>query len=459
MGATEALAAFAVAGAEMAAQHQREVARALVDTVAVTLAGSGTPGERILHNWCRGESATGPATIWTSGEKCSAATAALMNGTMAHLLDFDDISPSMPLHPSAVLMPALVAAAESWGEAAADPQRFVAAYVVGAAAFRSLADVLPQHVHYARGWHSTSTIGRLAAVAALAALGGLNVQDTRHALGLAASLAAGSRANFGSMTKPLHAGAAARDAVMAVELARAGFTANTEELEASNGFLERYGDPSLAPIGSLAQTLQERLEYWNDAWVTDWGLKRYASCYGTHRGIDAMFQIRSGRPHDLPESIRATLHPRGTRALRSAVPTNGMEAKFSLPYTLAVAWLRGRVALADFTDEAFADPEVQALMRRISVTECAVPPVGPAHFSSGYAVVEASFKDGSSDSARVETTHGNHADPLTDAELRQKVAECVAAGGYAPELAEKLIESVTSSTGPAFTSVIPRRNS
>lgn len=455
MGATEVLAAFAVAGAEVVSRHSEEVARALVDTVAVTLAGAGAPGEQILGSWCRNESSSGPATIWSSGEKSSASLAALMNGTVAHLLDFDDISPSMPLHPSAVLMPALVAAAESWGEAAATSERFIASYIVGAAAFRSLADVLPQHVHYARGWHSTSTIGRLAAVAALAALGGLDVQTTRHALGLVSSLAAGSRPNFGSMTKPLHAGTAARDAVMAVELARSGFTANTEELEASKGFLERYGDPSLAPIGSLAQTLQERLDYWSDAWVTDWGLKRYASCYGTHRGIDAMLHIRRERPHDTPASVHVTVHPRGTRALRSAAPTNGMEAKFSLPYTLAVASVRGRVSLADFTDKAFADPSIQTLMAHITVSESKVPP----GVAGGYAVVEASYGDGSTSSARVEITHGHYADPLTDSELQEKVADCVSAGGYAPELAEELINAVTRSPGPAFTSVIPRRNS
>ena len=90
------------------------------------------------------------------------------------------------------------------------------------------------------------------------------------------------------MTKPFHAGTAARDAVMALELAEAGFTANPDELEAPNGFLDRYGDPELAPVGSVAETLEERLEYWADAWVENWGLKRYPACYGTHRGIDAV---------------------------------------------------------------------------------------------------------------------------------------------------------------------------
>jgi 2-methylcitrate dehydratase PrpD len=459
IGTTEVLAEFAAAGSPATVDHSAEVARALIDTVAVTLGGAETPGERILRSWSRAESPSGPATLWTSGEKTAASTAALVNGTVAHLLDFDDISPSMPLHPSAVLMPALVAVGEARGT---DPADFTMAYDVGAAAFRALADVLPQHVHYARGWHSTSTIGRLAAVAALTRLLGLNVRTARHALGIASSLASGSRPNFGSMTKPLHAGAAARDAVMAVELAEAGFTANPAELEAPNGFLERYGDPAEAPIGSPAQTLDERLEYWTDAWVQDWGLKRYASCYGTHRGIDAMLTIRQARvqdgPIDCPVNVRATLHRRGTRPLRRTTPTTGTEAKFSLEYTLAVAYLRGCVTLEDFTEQAFADTQVRALMNAVTVEESEVPPVGPEDYSTGFTVVEATFVDGTTQAARVEVTHGQSTDPLTDDELREKVVDCVLAGGYRAALADQIIEAVTGAPGPAFTSVIPRRN-
>lgn len=456
-GATEVLAAFAVAGTHAAPRHLAEVARALIDTVAVTLGAAGSPGENILRTWSRGESSDGPATVWTSGEKTSASTAALVNGTVAHLLDFDDICPSMPLHPSAVLMPALVAAAESWGGNAGNPQRFASAYVVGAAAFRALADVLPQHVHYARGWHSTSTVGRLACVAALATLGGFDVPTTRHALGLVASLAGGSRPNFGSMTKPLHAGAAARDAVMAVELARAGFTANPGEMEAPGGFLDRYGDPSLAPAGSAAQTLEERLEYWSESWVHDWGLKRYASCYGTHRGIDAMLRLRERRPGQVPVAITATLHTRGSRPLRTTAPTTGTEAKFSLEYTLAVACLRGRVTLDDFTAQAFADQQVQELMGVVQIGEADIPPVGPAEFSTGFTVVQAAYADGTVLSERVEITHGQYSDPLTREELREKVADCVAAGGYQEGLADEIIQAVAGEPGPHFTSIIPGR--
>lgn len=456
-GATEVLAEFAVSGVLAAADRTEAVTRALIDTVAVSLGASGEEGERILREWALRESPSGPCTVWTSGETTTPSIAALVNGTAAHLLDYDDISPSMPLHPAAVLMPALVAVAEARGATTA---RFVQAYEVGSAVFRAVADVLPQHVHYARGWHSTSTVGRLAAVAALARLMASDVGVVRNALGIVASLAAGSRPNFGTMTKPFHAGAAARDAVMALELAEAGFTGNPDELDAPGGFLERYGDAEVAPVGSAAQALGERLEYWADAWPGDAGLKRYPSCYGTHRSIDALLELRRTAPDagQLPTSITATVHPRGTRALRPGLPATGTQGKFSLEYTLAVAWLRGDVTLDDFTDETFNDPQAQALLRTVTISESAVPPHGPAEFSTGYSVVELTFADGSTRAARTEVTHGTATDPLTDAELRGKFIDCCAAGGYDVDVANRVIAAITAEPGAAFTSSIPRRS-
>ncbi|MFD2768039.1 MmgE/PrpD family protein [Micromonospora eburnea] len=453
-GVTEVLANFAVGEDTPHGDHAAEVSRALVDTVAVSVGAAGTDGERILRTWAERETAAGPATVWTSGRGTSASLAALVNGTAAHLLDYDDISPSMPLHPSAVLMPALVAVAETRD---VPPERFVDAYDVGAATFRAVAEVLPQHVHYARGWHTTSTVGRVAVVAALARLVDARPDVARNALGIAASLVAGSRQNFGSMTKPLHAGTAARDGVLALELAEAGFTANPSELESAGGFLERYGDPDLSPVGSTADTLGERLEYWIDAWIDDWGLKRYPSCYATHRGIDAILQLRGRLAGRVPTSITATLHPRGTRALRDSAPATPTQAKFSLEYTLAAAYLRGDVALADFTDDGFDDPAVHALMGSVTVRENPVPPAGPAGFTTGYTVVQLAFADGTTASARVDVTHGQSSRPLTDVELRTKFQDCCAAGGLGAEETERLYAAVADRPGPAFTASIPRK--
>ncbi|MFY9634163.1 MAG: MmgE/PrpD family protein [Cellulosimicrobium cellulans] len=443
-GATGVLAAFAAGSVKASRSHADEVSHALVDTVGVAVGAAKQPGDQILRAWSAAEGASGQATIWTSGETTSASMAALVNGAAAHLLDYDDISPSMPMHPSAVLFPALLAVAEP---RRISGERLVSAYDVGAATFRALADLLPQHVHYARGWHTTSTVGRLAAVAALARLVGAGEDVTRNALGMASSLAAGSRPNFGSMTKPFHAGAAARDAVMALELAEAGFTANINELEAPAGFLERYGDPELAPLGDAGETLGERLEYWLESWPGDWGLKRYPACYGTHRGIDAVLGLRAEVAGRTAQAIRATVHPRGTRPLVAYPPKDATAAKFSLEYALATALVRGEVRFSDFTEDAFADGAVRAVMARVTVAESAIPPLGEAGFTSGYAVVDVELEDGETLSRRIDITRGDARNRLSGVEVRSKFLDCADFGGLSKDAAVELYKALSALTG------------
>jgi len=450
-GLTSVLAAFAAGDETARGEHEDLLGRILVDTVASAVASAHEPAERILQNWAAGEGTSGRATVWTTGRTASAATAALLNGTAGHQLDYDDISPSMPIHPSTVLIPALFAVAEQRGLGTG---RLLQAYDIGAAVFRAVADLLPQHVHYARGWHTTSTVGRLAAVAALVRLVEATPETARHAFGIVASTAAGSRPNFGSMTKPLHAGLAARDAVIAVDLAEAGFTANPHELESDAGFFDRYGDPELAPLGDPDETLVERLEYWLDAWPTDWGIKRYPACYGTHRSIDAGLALRDRLTDTAIREVRITVHPRGTRALVAFPPASATAAKFSAEYAVSVALLRGAVLLADFTDEAFVDPEVTGLMHAVSIAESAEPPVGAPTFSGGYSVVEVVTQDGERHAERVDVTRGDGRNPLSDAELRDKFDDCCATGGLTAEAASALHTAlVTASRGGALQNV------
>jgi 2-methylcitrate dehydratase PrpD len=444
VGLTRVLADFAAGGAEALSDHTAEVTRALVDTVGVAVASTAEPAERMLQSWAVREGSTGRATVWTTGRSTSASMAALLNGTSGHQLDYDDISPSTPMHPSTVLVPALLAAAE---DRALDGSRVVEAYDVGAATFRAVAELLPQHVHYARGWHTTATVGRLAAVAALVRLTGACSETAQHALGIVSSLVAGSRLNFGSMTKPLHAGCAARDAVMAFELAESGFTANPDELEAPDGFFERYGDPDLAPVGDPSETLAERLEHWVEAWPGDWGIKRYAACYGTHRGVDAALELRSRVDPAAVQAITVTVHPRGTRALVAFPPESATEAKFSLEYTVASALVRGPLRLADFEEASFADAGVRELMGKVVVSESADPPTGPASFSGGYAVVEVVDESGRQEVARVDLTRGDARDPLSDRELLDKFADCCQMGGFSHAASARLHRALTDFVG------------
>lgn len=430
LGATGVLARFAAA-APAGATTEASTLTALVDTVAVAIAGRAADAAEVVAGWLDDEEhARGPAAVWGAGGFRSPASAALLNGTAAHALDWDDAVPSMAMHPGAVLFPAMLAQAARWPKVSG--RELVAAYDTGNAVFRSVAELLPDAVHYGRGWHTTATVGRLAATAAAARLGRLDETRTRHALGIAASCAAGSLANFGTMTKPLHAGLAARDAVAAVALAERGCTANEEQLEHPKGFFALYGDPE----EDLADRLTARLEYWAAHWPEDWAVKRYPSCYATHRAIDAARWLRAeaGFPAaDEVAGVRVGVHPDGLRPLISHPPRTGLEGKFSLPYTVTLTLLRGTVRLADFTDDALggtlAAPATAALMTRIEVAES--PAVRGAE-------VELTLSGGRRLVRRAEVSHGDARDPLRAAEFNGKTREALGAAGWTAGEAEML---------------------
>lgn len=433
-GATEAIASFA-AGAHARCRGGDEgptaVAAALVDTVGVALGGWDSAPVRLLERWLAGQGHAGTGTAWGSGRQLPPAQTALLNGTAAHALDWDDASPSMAMHPSAVLVPALLAAA-----APGEPvPGLAAAYGAGAAVFRAVGEALPHRVHYGRGWHTTATVGRLAATAALARLHRLDVARTRHALGLAASCAAGSIANFGTMAKPLHAGQAAYDAVTSAGLAAAGFTANPAQLEDRGGFFGLYG----AVAGP--RDLTARLHHWEEHWPRDQVVKRYPACYGTHRAIDAALGLRAGAPAGRIVRADVTVHTGGTRPLLDRLPHDATEARFSLEYTLALALVHGRVEPAAFTARAFtgrnpADVRVRDLAQRVTVAEAP----GPEH-----AEVRLGLADGTHRTRRVETTYGSAQNPLSTADFDAKfTAATQLPGRDAAALAHRLRAVVTA---------------
>jgi 2-methylcitrate dehydratase PrpD len=339
------------------------------------------------------------------------------------------------MHPAAVLLPALVARA---GQTPVTTDAFVAAYSVGSAVFRAVSEVLPLDVHYGRGWHNTSTTGRLAATAALATLARLDVDTTRHALGAAASMASGSLANFGTMTKPLHAGLAARDAVMAVALAERGFTARPTQLEATGGFFALFGDTDDRTLAELP----ERLRRWEDAWTDDWAIKRYPSCYGTHRAIDAVLDLRAEFNPDAISSVEVTVHRGGLKPLLSHLPKTGLEGKFSLPYTVARALRTGQVRLSDFTDEAVLDPAMGELVESVVVREGDDPEQAGA--ADPFTVLTVHTRDGASYTRRVDISRGDSRNPLTAVELEDKAIDAFASVGWSAEQSRRLVADVTA---------------
>jgi 2-methylcitrate dehydratase PrpD len=416
--ATGALARFAV-HADALPEHAA-VVTALVDTVGVAVAGTGTDASALLTAWADTEPTTGPAAVWGRGTFRAPAQAALLNGTAAHALDWDDASPSMAMHPSAVLFPALLAQA---AVTRADGATLVAAYGVGAAAFRAVSQTFPLAEHNRRGWHNTATTGRIAACAALARLTGLDEMRTRQALGIVASMASGSTANFGTMTKPLHAGLAARDAVTAVGLACRGFTANTHQLDAGGGFFAQFGTGA----AELTAGLGDRLDHWATEWPADTAVKRYPSCYGTHRAIDATLAARAGLladgDLDTVTDVHVRVRPGSLRPLIDHVPGTGLEGKFSLEYTVAVALLHGDVGLDDFTDDAVHRPAVRTLMHRVRGEEA------PAVAEMPGAEVRVTAGAGPSVTARADVARGDASNPLSPEETEDKFAGALAGVG------------------------------
>lgn len=433
--ATAALAAFACAKTPAPVGDGRHVARALLDTVGGAMAASDAPPDRLLRAWIAKEGGAGNCAVWTSGRDASAVAAALVNGTAAHALDWDDVSPGSAMHPSAVLIPALMAYADG---SEVSGRALVAAYGIGAAAFRAVAQALPRLEHYRRGWHTTSTVGRLAAVAALANVSHLDEEATHNAFGLCASMAGGTLANFGTMTKPLHAGLAARDALMAVQLSAEGFTANPEQLEAPGGFFEIFGGGDSARLARLSG----QLEAWRAQWSEDWAQKRYPACYATHRAIDAVLHLRTEAAGRIPCQIEVVVEPGGLRPLRMRPPSTGTEAKFHLGYVLAVAYLRGDVRLDDFTDSAVYDAATQELLATVSAHESDSPPQGASRYDAGYTVVSMKFFDGEVRSCRVDHTYGDAQHPLEDEDLERKFADGCSVRGLSQEFARELADAV-----------------
>jgi 2-methylcitrate dehydratase PrpD len=393
--------------------HGRE---AVVDTIGVAIAADREPSFTILASTVGAGSTSGEATVLPTRTRTSASQAALLNGTAGHALDYDDVIDEMKGHPSVVLVSALLALAEANGNTG---REFLQAYVVGIEVACAVARGLPVEAHYRMGWHATATVGILGAVAGACRLLHLDEPRTRNALGMAASMASGSRQNFGTMTKPLHAGLTARDAVLAAQLAANGFTADQDQLERPLGYFRQYGvdpDPG-AVIDALAGPrvlLQHGLS-----------VKKYPCCYNIHRAADAALALYArGVRADAVRSVTMTVEPGGLQAIIHHRPTTGLQGKFSGEYVLAACLLDGRVGLSTFSDQSVRRAEAQDLVRRVTIQEAASPPIGPTTFDHAYAVVDVMRSDGTIVSERCDVPRGDARAPLSPSELEAKFRDC-----------------------------------
>jgi 2-methylcitrate dehydratase PrpD len=382
VGATDAVADW-IANVDrtvIPAAARRAAADVSFDVLGTMLAGAVQPLGRIVAGYEQELGGTPQSSVVVSGHRTSAAHAAYVNGTLGHALDFDDTNGIA--HDAAMLFPSLLALCEREhlsGEALID------AYTVGFEVGQRLSRGLPRGT---QPFHKMPTFGRIATAAACARLLGLNRHKTTMALGIAGSLASGLTHNHGTMTKPLHGGIAARDGVMAAELAARGFTAGDRILEHPLGFMTAF-------CGENAD-LQALLANLGNPFVihTTVGIKKYPCGAANHPIIDTIFALMDehGFSHTDVEEVEVqqsfeshyVMYPR---------PATGLEAKFSINYCAAAALVHRRVDLNSFTDEAVKDPDVLAMMERVRVRVLTKWEVGldkadqnwPVGFSSGYA--------------------------------------------------------------------------
>jgi len=254
---------------------------AFIDTIGVALAGIVEDGPRILMTVPGVATSQGPSLIYATATRTSVLDAALVNGTAAHALDYDDVSGALGGHPSVMLIPPMLALAEQVGASGRD---LALAYVVGYETACRIARGVHFH-HYDKGWHPTATLGIFGTAAAAARLLRFAPEQTAMALGLAASLAAGLKANFGTMTKPLHVGHSVRNGLFAALMVKQGFTANPAALDAKQGFLDVFNGPG-------TYDTQRMLADWYAPLEVDGGgepgLKPYPCCGSTHASIARM---------------------------------------------------------------------------------------------------------------------------------------------------------------------------
>ena len=388
-----------------------------MDAIGVALAGRVENATRILLRTPGIATAPGRSLVFGTGIRTSALDAALVNGTAAHALDYDDFSGIMGGHHTVPLLPPLVALAE---EQALSGAKVLLAYVVGVEVEIRMARALGFH-HYDKGWHPTSTIGTFGAAAAVAHLLGLNLAQTTVALSIAASMAAGIKANFGTMVKPLHAGQCARNGLLAALLAERGFDANEFALEHSQGFLNEFNGPGTFEVGKLFENWASPLEI-EGATIA---LKQFPCCGSTHPAISMMLQLVREEKITAADVQKIEILPHGRRLRHTNTPQpqSSLEAKFSVQYVCARALLNGALRLRDFEDDAYAQPEIRRLL---AITEARPHPdmADDAPHQWG-AEVTVWLTGGRRLSRRVDQLVGRGGDsPMTRDEMWDKFEDC-----------------------------------
>jgi 2-methylcitrate dehydratase PrpD len=405
MGATRELAQFVVETRpdDIPADILHQAKRDAINVIGVAVYSAKDPSLPHLLDLFDAEGSNPRASVWATGVRTSLQNAALANGYLAHLEDYDDTHFPTVLHPSAPTVPAAYAIGEL---RRASGREVLTAISLGIEVSCRLAMAVHPW-HYDAGWHITGTIGTFGGIAAAARAMGLSVDQTVAAFGIAGTQAAGVREVFGSMTKPMHAGRAAQAGVGAALLAKQGFTSTDTILEGRRGYV------AVASAGSdLARATDGLGSRWE---LVNNGLKPYACGVVSHASIDAAVALRDGGKLDIA-SIRAIdveVHPLVRELMFRPDPRAGLEGKFSCQHAIAAGLIDGAAHPAQFSDEKVRDPRFVALRAKVNF-------IDTPSFEEEEARMRITLADGSVLENYVEHCTGSPHNPMPDAMLSDK---------------------------------------
>ncbi|MFN7088036.1 MAG: MmgE/PrpD family protein [Burkholderiales bacterium] len=418
--------------------------RSILDGIGLALAGNAAESGHLVRRYLKtlGCPTDKGATVIGTNMKLPARFAAFANGIAIHADDYDDTQLAVAkdrvygllTHPTAPALPPVLALGERDNRTGRD---VLTAYQLAVEVETKIAEAINPR-HYDHGFHSTATIGTIAAAAGASRMLGLDVEQTRRALGIGASQAAGLRENFGTMTKPFHPGRAAESGIVAADLAKMGWTATPIVLEAGRGFFQAAGG------GYDAAAIEGKLgKPWTFAFPGV-SIKPHPSGSLTHPGMGLMLDLI--RSHDIRPAQVVKVKVGTNRHMPNALihhrPKNELQAKFSMEFCMAILLLERKAGLAEFTDKVVNRPDVQKMIEKIEFG------VHPEAEAAGYekmtTLIDIELADGRRIGGRADFGKGSPANPMSDEELADKFRECAAWGRLPRANAEKVIDLVFS---------------
>ncbi|MCH8280689.1 MAG: MmgE/PrpD family protein [Chloroflexi bacterium] len=385
MGATETIAKWIVNTTyeDIPPDAIRVASESCFDLLGVILAGSTQPVSEIIQQYVADQGGSPQATVLSSGVQSTMPNVALANGTMGHALDYDDFGGFG--HPTVAIFPALLAIGENTGATGRD---LMEAYVVGCEIGLALQHVT-KYNQMDKGFHATAVIGHMASTAACAKLMKLDEQQTTMALGMAGSMAGGLIHNFGTMTKPLHAGLVGRDAITAAQLAQRGLTAGDKIVEHPLGFARTVLGQGIYDLDEMAENLGKPFRV-QDALM----VKKYPCCGGNHSMLDSLFSLMREHNFSYEDVESAEVdQPYLSIVMMYGEPADPLQGKFSSQYNVAAALVDNEIAIDTFSAEKLADPAVQETMKKVRNRVVAKAVEGSVDFEQGIPI-RITLKDG-----------------------------------------------------------------